>query len=92
MKENTMNREARTARFREKNQRRRTHRGDPNATKARSLRQIGVSRPEKVTIPMPYGDDITTTEMVAGVPGAFGWATKEEWNERVPGTSGLERV
>jgi len=92
MKGSTMNeREKRTARFREKNLRRKEHK-DEGTRGAKALRRAGVSRPEKVTIPMPYGDDITTTEMVAGVSGAFGWATKEEWNERIPGTAGCERV
>ena len=86
-----MNKQDRTHVFEVKNNRRRTHRNDPGAGGARELRKLGVSTQIKTTIPTEIGEDIVVKEEVQGVPGAFGWATKAEWNELVVGTSGAER-
>jgi len=85
-----MNREQRTEHFQEKNARRRANKA--LGTKGSlELRRLGISTQIKTTVPTDFGEDIVTKEEIYGVPGAFGWATKDEWNERVPGTTGVER-
>lgn len=86
-----MSKQTRIEAFRKKNERRRLNRdSDPNGA-ARELRKQGVHMTVKTTIPTEIGDDIVETDIVTGTPGAFGNATNAEWNERIPGTSGVER-
>ena len=86
-----MNKQDRTDAFRKKNERRRLNRdADPFGT-ARELRKQGVHMTVKTTVPTELGEPIVETDIVSGTPGAFGNATNAEWNERIPGTSGVER-
>lgn len=86
-----MTKEDRTEAFRKKNERRRANRdGDPFGT-AKALRKQGIHVTVKTTIPTEIGEPIVETDIVSGTPGAFGNATSAEWNERIPGTSGVER-
>ena len=87
----TTTREDRTTKFREKNERRKAHRDDPGAERARALRQRGIHRKVKETIPTDLGEDIVIETEIQGVPGAFGWASRQDWNERTPGTSGEDK-
>jgi hypothetical protein len=76
--------------FTEKNERRKEARATRDFH-ARDLRRQGVSVQVKTVIPMDDGPDIVQKDLVQGVPGAFGWGTNQEWNERVRGTLGDER-
>jgi hypothetical protein len=86
-----MDKTERTNHFRQKNERRKAHRDDPGAEGAADLRKVGLLRKVKTTVPTDFGEDLVIEDEITGVPGAFGWATKHEWNERIPGTSGETR-
>jgi len=58
---------------------------------AKLLRSLGLVKKVKESTPTDVGDDIVTEYELSGVPGAFGWGTKQEWNDRVIGTSGQEK-
>jgi len=88
--EENMSKEKRTEAFQLKNARRKAN-SQLGTDLARDLRRLGLSTQIKTTIPCEYGEDIVEKEEIMGVAGAFGWATKDDWNARVPGTSGVER-
>lgn len=78
--------------FAKKNSNRKAARSKWGGQDAKWLRKfVPIIRKGKETIETPFGEAMEQDVEIVSVPGAFGWASKDDWNERVVGTTGEER-